>query len=451
MLLDTNNAGIIFSDDIARAIEQNKKGPKSKVVRSKSLKMTVAPQEPSVKLTKSERLTGLKGRKQGKRKKFSQRAPGDQKGNIMLDGMPDYTMQPVFTITTRPMPRRRPKVCICGSVTCRKELEKMRLSQMKLTESEAKLISCVCGSSICKEESKKILNAIEKAKKLKILKKEKEKIQKEKKKIQYEKIKKNKLKKIKEMKKEKDRIKRKKESEEKKNQLKKQCDDEDAPRRKLRKEMNKRALKQVKKSKNASDKLLLAESLMDAGRIGVYGVIKFLKGTVKALRHPKDSYHDVKTTVKDPCFTVGKVTNVCDDKTIYEPAARIKHRLRSMRITKGIVKKLESYQITNYLLHSQDKNPKKRMKKFKKKRVRESFDFKCNLYMASRTKRPCLWVYYTCPWFYPQCISFLAFWRQCCHIFLFILAFIVWSPCLLCMEVFRIIIYLYCPFCIKLR
>ncbi|XP_047020426.1 uncharacterized protein LOC124630524 [Helicoverpa zea] len=437
LLLNKDNAGIIFSDEIVRAIFPHTKGKIQpcrntcqNVTRSKSLKITEASMMPSLKQTLSERRTNCANynfcpeRKTRRKIPVFPGAPTVNTRNIMFDGMPKYTTQAVFTVQqTENMltprygityPGKSSAPCKCGSETCRKEWLNMKLSNMKLTESEARLIACVCGTKMSDYESKKILNSIEKAKKAQIMRKEQQRFKEDQKNIQ-KKI--NKLKKKQQIVELNYRIKKRKMEEKRKRNLKKRCNKLDAPYQKHRKEMDRRAWKQVRERKDLSRCALAAESALDAGTFSVRAILKFIRLTCTALRHPKDSYHDLKTALKDPCCSVRKLRQFYDDEGIYEPAARIKHRVGF--VTEKLTKKMES---------------------FKKKR-RRPVNFGCNLYMASRNKTPCLWVFYACPWFYPQCISLLSGLRHFSRMLMLMLAFIVWSPCLFC----------FCPTCLKVR
>lgn len=445
LLVDKDNTGLIFSDKVLRAI----KPKRNNIVRSKSLRNTAA-KKPLLKQTQSERHTDLDGhtsdkteRRRGILHHFLHHEESRQNPhNMLLDGMPEYNTKPVFTVQTRRReqpPKEPPHPCRCGSLTCRKKLEKMKLSDMKLTHSEAVLIACVCGSGICENEKKKIMKALEKAKKVKMIKAEQEK-------IKMLKIKK----KFTEKKQYEKRLKRRKSGKKRKLRIRHMCAEHDIPRLRRRERMDKHAYKEVVRSKGASDFLLLAESLIDVGRVGFATVFKVIKGTFNIFRHPKHTCEDVRAAINDPCCSLGNINRIFDDQSIYVPAARVRHRFGFMSTTKKVVQKMESYPTTNYLLHRNDKNPAKRNKKFKK-RVRPPIDFCKSLYLSSRAVKPCLWIYYICPGVYPTFISIINTLRQFCRILLFIGAFIVWSPCLLCMEICRIMIYIYCPFCMKIN
>ncbi|XP_052738660.1 uncharacterized protein LOC128198286 [Bicyclus anynana] len=75
--------------------------------------------------------------------------------------------------------------------------------------------------------------------------------------------------------------------------------------------------------------------------------------------------------------------------------------------------------------------------KYKNRRVGEHLDHTCDIYMASLRKRRFLSVYRMFPSFYPHFLSLLHAWKQFMEILMFILAAVVWSPCILCMELCR--------------
>lgn len=57
--------------------------------------------------------------------------------------------------------------------------------------------------------------------------------------------------------------------------------------------------------------------------------------------------------------------------------------------------------------------------------------------LTTLRKRPCLCVYHICPNFYPQCLSFLQFYKNFCHLIVFFIAVLFWTPCLVACELCR--------------
>ncbi|CAH1644506.1 unnamed protein product [Spodoptera littoralis] len=448
MLLNKDNAGLIFSDDILCAIYPHGKN-KSSVMRSKSLKTTKVSATSIVKCkhSQSERRTDYSSRKRKIKKRFSQTAPNTGKPNIMFDGMPKYTTPGItiqkkgrtkkklnpkndgFQIATNTNAEYRPtkpdtnhlntnpdkhrvtkpsasksdaitckhemlKPCICGSVVCKKEIEKMKLSQMKPTKNEAKSIDCTCGCKMCQEESKKILNAIEKVKKINVLKKELEILEKDKVCKSQKKIKK----KIPVTEKcQTDQLKAKQKREQTVTKLEKKCADNERLRQKLTHEINKSALRQVNKCNKCKRS---GSNEDDAAKICTNAITKIFKYTYNTIMNP-DEFCEM---MQDPCDTLNTYFN--DRK-----AGRKKRR-------------------------------KKRKKKMKNKRHRTPLDFDCNpyvhmesLYTKAKTPRLSSFLFFPC--------ILCRNWKRIYKTLLYISALIIWFPCLACFEIFRFMFYCY--------
>lgn len=427
LLLNKDNAGIIYSDEIARTLFPP--GMYSNLKRSKSLKTTCNECEESIdrslKPCKSERYrnntTCRKSRQVSQHGTYERTR--NTKCNMMFDGMPRYSMPPLSSwlnpwkfpevqpcdmqavkscnvpeeqscelpdlepyepAKTRPIKYSHIKPCKCGSIKSIEELEKMALSQMKLTPSEAKLIACICKSDICEKECDKILESLLMTKKAKAIKEAKERIRKEKEEI------------IKQKRRE--RIKARMHRE----KLKEKCD---IARQILKKNLNERAYIQVMKEiecRKLSDRKLAVASVSDLGIICENAVSRY-----RCLLNNTDSDDG-------PCYSD-------EAMEIYESKARIRHRIRNMKIIKTIA------QI-------------RKGRYFRKKGRRgQPCEPGCNeLYVQTLKKKPCLWVFDLCPNFYPKCISLLKLWRQFIHVLIFVLAFIVWTPCLLCLQVLNL-------------
>lgn len=304
---------------------------------------------------------------------------------------------------------RKLKPCICGSVACKKDWEKIKQEQRSKERKSEKLKKCVCGSNICREESQKMpemfLEAAKQAKNEKKMSKRatlKEK--------QYQ-------------------IARKKRVKERDKSLKKLA--------KLRKKGDLYEMSNIKKAVRPGSVSLVAESLIDLGTFGSKAFCDIAKYVYKGVLHPRDAVSDVKDAIRDPNQAIKTIVKNTEVMGLNATVNRIKARINRMPIVGTAVSAMESHPITNFILHTADGDSKKRMKQFKAKRNREPRDFQCSLYMASMRKRPCLRVYYMCPWFYPHFMSMLQIWKQFMDIFLFIFAVLVWSPCILCMEICR--------------
>lgn len=436
ILLDKENADIIFSDQVVSELPKTFK--KSKVKKSKSLKTTCECDNASLRASKSESYTE-EPRADRNRIPTSPQTIYERTRKL-FDGMPNYTILPIFTRKTWPKPSDSASIatghlasiatydheskatghpaskatydhgskaicdpasitpcnhecrppydssmtksckrfeiptCICGSAKCKEDSVKLTLSQMELTEREAKLIACVCGSGICTKEANKIFEALLKNKKAEAMQKAKEQIHKEEN--------------LKKMQKQKEQSK----AREKINKMKAACK---IKRRRRRQILDEDAQKQVKEEISyASDGALVGMSFRDVGKMGVSCVSKLRPS-------------------KDPCYSPA-------DDEIYASRKRIKYRMGSMKTTKT----LKAIRSGEYFCKAQ----------------RSPLKFGCNeIYMQTLKKRPCLWVYCKWPAFYPKCISLLIAWRQFCHMSLFVLAMILWSPCVICVALVRLL------------
>ncbi|XP_072940774.1 uncharacterized protein [Epargyreus clarus] len=212
--------------------------------------------------------------------------------------------------------------------------------------------------------------------------------------------------------------------------------EKDEKRRRKRIKRNAELEKRVKKYKDASDTLLAADSLIDVGKLGMSTVCDVARTTARAIYDPKVALERVKCKKTSPDLALQLLEKRYMESDAAATARRLKLRCMFMKSVKKAKQKLEENPITHYMLHAADKNAKAR--KFKRKpkvrRVREPLDFECSLYMASLRKRPCLSIYYKWPWFYPHLVTMLNIWKQFTDVTLFLLAAVVWSPCILCME-----------------
>ncbi|XP_063821056.1 uncharacterized protein LOC135071211 isoform X2 [Ostrinia nubilalis] len=184
-----------------------------------------------------------------------------------------------------------------------------------------------------------------------------------------------------------------------------------------------------------SDTRLVADSCLDLTKMSAEIMWNLMKVPFKVISNPKDSFENFKMALRHP-------TDIKCPDGVTTKAIGIKQKFAAMRMTKNAKDMLESFTVTNYLIHAFDDDSTKRLRALKsrkqmKKRERE--DFGCSPFMASLRKRPFLWVYDKCPSFYPQFISLLSGWRQFIDMLLFLSAIVVWSPCIFGIELCRAI------------
>ncbi|XP_069354673.1 uncharacterized protein [Maniola hyperantus] len=299
------------------------------------------------------------------------------------------------------------KPCICGSSVCAKKVK-----NMKTPITRHKWKTCVCGSPVCDSESAKIkaLSAYVENKCL---------CEKEMAKLKAKKL--------------------EKEKEERAIRLK-LYEKSDKIRRKKRKKEEKRMEKKI--DKKAPDGVLFAESVLDVGKLGITATANLLCNIARCARDPKHAIQTLRILEENPKLVPKFLKSTYHDTGLTATLRRIRLRCLAMKGLTKIRRKLGSYPVANYLVHIASNDPKRRLLKKKKmrpkpKRERERFDFNCSLYMGSLRKKPFLSVYERCPWFYQHFLSLVYAWKQFLDICLFLLAAIVWSPCILCMEICR--------------
>ncbi|XP_052738656.1 uncharacterized protein LOC128198284 [Bicyclus anynana] len=88
-------------------------------------------------------------------------------------------------------------------------------------------------------------------------------------------------------------------------------------------------------------------------------------------------------------------------------------------------------------MKQEPKSSKLKHKKRKSTKINVVGEDPCNFYMSSLRNQPFPSVYRKFPSFYPHFLSLLHAWKQLTEILMFILAAVVWSPCILCMELCR--------------
>lgn len=308
--------------------------------------------------------------------------------------------------------------CTCGSLICSKKSQNMKkVAQTKNQNIIKKSFKpCHCGIPICDRESALMKRSIISGKTKCICKPEYEKMRRK------MLIKDAKLSAI----------------------MLKKFNRKDRERRKKRLREERKIEKKINSS--STDFILAAESVIDVGKLGITAGIGVLSSVAKIASNPKQAYNTLKAMKNNPNLLTRHLKSAIENSGASATARRVRLRCMSMRGVKKIKTVLEKYAITNYLLHIADKDPKSRLpKKIKPRRVRERLDFGCSLYMASLRKRPYLSIYDRCPWFYPHFLSLVNVWKQFTDITLFLLAVVVWSPCILCMEICRAMMC--CFFC----
>ncbi|XP_063393418.1 uncharacterized protein LOC134678694 [Cydia fagiglandana] len=89
---------------------------------------------------------------------------------------------------------------------------------------------------------------------------------------------------------------------------------------------------------------------------------------------------------------------------------------------------------------------RERYNRNKKLAEEQKGQYACDFYLMSLRTKPCLWVYYMCPLFYPYCLQLLNVWKQVSDLLLFFVAIIVWCPCIACAECLKVVA---CNMCVS--
>lgn len=291
-------------------------------------------------------------------------------------------------------PEKKKKQCTCGSSICHK------LPHNKPKAMVPKKL-CICGSVECKQRFNRQTNKA--ATKLK-----------EKKKRQKLKIRKAKIK------------------EEMWRRRKYAC--EDKIRQLKRDRQRARMLKEAKNGP-PNDLVRLTESVFDIGSVGLSITRDAARSVVRNIQNPYTAQQNAASIIRSPPKLCAAVKKVAVYSGIIDALRRIAVRLAHANIVHSFVETMESHAATNYIIHPC--NRKKRMKGLKRIKKKEPLDFGCSPYMASLRRRPCFCIYFRCAWFYPHFISLLRLWQQFTDVVLFLLAVVVWSPCLVTIEVLR--------------
>ncbi|XP_045488385.1 uncharacterized protein LOC123690018 [Pieris rapae] len=314
-------------------------------------------------------------------------------------------------IKTEPKKSRRNKrkdepICVCGSKVCAKDVKRQKKSPAKKKEK----MPCFCGSPICAEETA-MMEAMAQGPASCICQEEYEK-SKQRDKDEYFNV---------------HRL------------LSAKFRREDSERRKRRRKADQRMKKSIEGNKN--DVLLVAGSVFDVAKLGFSGVSDMFRIVYRCARDPKHTWHSMKAMAKDPSLIGKTFRDTFSDSNVAATSRRIGMRISNMGSIQRTKELLEQNAMTNYILHMADKNPKKHLRKRKRKpRTRDQVDSNCNLYLSSLRKRPFMWIFKMCPSFYPHCLSFLNVWKQFAEVMAFLLAVVVWSPCIFAMEVCRAVI-----------
>ncbi|CAH0407892.1 unnamed protein product [Chilo suppressalis] len=214
--------------------------------------------------------------------------------------------------------------------------------------------------------------------------------------------------------------------------------------RKIRKKEEKevlQALESQDKSQQPNCVVLIIGSILSAGFLPIKGL---LYGIFKIITDPRGSYWYTKERWQDREGTMIMLKRYFTDAW----------RLRKLRICKCLRNSenvnilSDTFQETALYQAFADKGKTKKEQaqielenKKRKKRVRARRDFAIygcrHMLLTTLRKVPCLWFYHIFPDLYPQCLGFLTFMKKFTTLLMFSLAFVWWTPCILCFELTR--------------
>ncbi|XP_075971946.1 uncharacterized protein LOC142973808 [Anticarsia gemmatalis] len=324
--------------------------------------------------------------------------------------------EPSYTEDMDDAPQRSDQPCSCGTPICSREIKRLKMErESKISNPKDLLKPCICGSKTCKESRYK--DPVYR-KKLQQRNKVMKSIKKRKREGQKHLLA--------------DRAARFKYYEK----------EDKARYRKILKE-DKEKMKIVERYKNADAGILLAESVVDIGRLGLSAAGSIIRTAYRYGRYPKDIQPRLLEPPRTMLSPVRSFLKCLIQSRLPGTYSRVKRRIQCLRVVQHFKALLETHPATHFLVHMTDKDPKKRHAKVKP--IKIPADFGCSIYMSTLRTRPYIWIYYMCPWFYPHCLSIRNMWRQLTDIILFTLAVGVWSPCVLFMELLRAIVC--CLFC----
>lgn len=219
---------------------------------------------------------------------------------------------------------------------------------------------------------------------------------------------------------------------------------------KQRKKKLKQDKKELKKLKKQTDNIPVGATNVVADCFQGLFLLMFrgLKGAFKMLFHlftkPTQSMDYMKARINEPHATwkyFSRTWRIGWQKQRQRIATSIRGS-DSMKILDDAIKDTALY--TTFQNKGKTRQERSKIESENRKRRRRNEKrqnealYSCrHMFLLTLRNRPCLWVYYICPYLYPQCLSLLTFWKHFTDILLFGLAVLVWTPCITCCELIR--------------
>ncbi|XP_073951684.1 uncharacterized protein [Choristoneura fumiferana] len=390
--------------------------------------------------------------------------------------------------------------CVCGSAVCDKERKKMidQLEQ-EISKQQAQQKPCVCGSKICAREAeiashKKVSKVTGKGRgkgkgKIKEKKKKKKKVKEKKdkkhkkdkhkkekeKREEKERRKMEKLKEKRERKKKKpDKDKRRKEIEKAQEKLQRK---EEKKKEKLEREKEKKEMKKPKKPKKTARELLdeKMKKFSDARK-------KDYENWQKSREFKRDNKYEVAARERHKYY-VAKMNRLESNATqersepdmqliaksiadlwdvsatcVQSAARQTYRRIMQPEPTDKHIKR-QDFKTNQFVIRTTFRNIQRRLlltkifgfigklggtsNRYRRKR-KSPENWGCNMYMQTLRVKRCVWLYKTCPWFYPYCLNIITVWRHFAFFVLFFIGAILWTPCFFCVELCNLLLCCHC-------
>lgn len=245
--------------------------------------------------------------------------------------------------------------------------------------------------------------------------------------------------------------KRKKMEEKEINKRKRQLKKKIARQRKLeRKKIAKQEKKlsqdklQMETSKEPDENTCFGDCILGTFGIGI-GIIQcFFMALYKMITKPKKTIETTREWMHDPKHTFLRVRRWMS----------YKWRVQTLHMTKSIKSSPNLYTLMDEAKDSRlyqafsnkgntpkdrqriEAETKRRQRRMRKKAAKALYGCR-DILLVTMRKTPCLWVYHICPDFYPRFLSLRTNFIKLLQMFLFCFAVIVWTPCILCMELCR--------------
>ncbi|XP_050342783.1 uncharacterized protein LOC126768626 [Nymphalis io] len=211
----------------------------------------------------------------------------------------------------------------------------------------------------------------------------------------------------------------------------------------------------IKKNKNDEELAwnCMTNFVIGIINIGVNLIIKIFSMTFSMLLNPIGSFVYVRERAKDPPGTIKRIKGWLT-RTWSNKNSRMSETIKQSNTMNVIADQIEDTAIYDALFANKGKTGAQkslyeRKRKLRKRRIQKRHDqalYGCrHMLLTTLRKTPCLWLYYICPDLYPQYLNLVTFMTNFCHLIIYLLALICWTPCIICFEGCRAC--LCCLFC----